>query len=67
MVNEWEAQNILTSSITKVFLGLFTMDSDHWYFNPQNMGLKHTFFAWFRVNYPQNIDGKQMGGQKYIN
>jgi hypothetical protein len=31
MVNEWEAQNILTSSTSKVILGLLTMDSDHWY------------------------------------
>jgi hypothetical protein len=31
------------------------------------MGLKKPFFAWFRDNYPQNINGKQMGGPKYIN
>jgi hypothetical protein len=31
------------------------------------MGWKHTFFAWFRVNYPQHINGGLMGGPKYLN
>jgi len=56
MVDEWEAQNIFTGSITSDILGILTMDSDHCYFNPQNMCLKHTFFAWFWVYNTPNID-----------
>jgi hypothetical protein len=47
MVDEWEAQNIFTRYITSDILGLLTMDSDHCYFNPQNMCLKHTFLHGF--------------------
>jgi hypothetical protein len=32
-VDEWEAQNILTSSISYDILGVLIMDRVNWYFN----------------------------------
>jgi len=32
-VDEWKAQNILTSSISYDILGVLIMDWVHWYFN----------------------------------
>jgi hypothetical protein len=57
MVDEWEAQNILTNCITKDILGILTMDNDQWHFNPQYMGWKSPFFLRIWVDYPQKIKG----------
>jgi hypothetical protein len=66
MVDEWEAQNILTSSIAYDILGLTAMGRVHCYLKPQTMGWNHPFFTWFWVYYPPKINGGRMGGPKYL-
>jgi len=56
MVGEWDAQNILTRSISYDILGVLIMDMVYWYNKTKSMGWNHPFFTWFWVNYPSNIN-----------
>jgi endo-1,4-beta-mannosidase len=67
MRSKWEAQNILTRSITYDILGVLIMDMVNWYNKTKSMGWKNQFFTWFGVNYPSNINDDEMEGRKYLN
>ncbi len=47
MVGEWDAQNILTRSISYDIWGVLIMDRVYWYDKTLSVGWKNPFFTWF--------------------
>ena len=47
MIYEWEAQNILTRSISYDILRILIMDMVYWYYKTKSMGGKHLFLHGF--------------------
>jgi hypothetical protein len=49
MIYEWEAQNILTRSISYDNLGVLIMVMVYWYYKAKSMGGKHPILHGFRL------------------
>ena len=57
MMDEWEAQNIFTRSISSDILGILTMGTVQLSLNPQNNALNLPFFIRNVVYFPSYING----------
>jgi len=66
MICEWEAQIILTRSISYDNLRVLIMVMVYWYFKTKSMVWIHPFFWWHWVNCNSNINDWWMGGPLYL-